>query len=98
MIFLIQKLKLVIGRKRYQFKKPHKIFITHNKPMAKVEIYTWQYCPFCIRAKDLLNKKGIEYKEYAIDGDQQARMEMIKRANGSSWIRKEPGAPIKSDN
>ena len=31
--------------------------------MKKVEIYTWQYCPFCIRAKSLLNKKNIEFIE-----------------------------------
>ena len=54
--------------------------------MAKVEIYTWQYCPFCIRAKALLNKKGVSYKEYSIDGDQQARDSMSKKANGSSTV------------
>jgi glutaredoxin 3 len=49
---------------------------------AKVEIYTWSTCPFCIRAKALLNKKGIEYAEYCIDGDETARAAMAKRANG----------------
>ncbi|NEP29933.1 MAG: glutaredoxin, partial [Moorea sp. SIO3I6] len=28
---------------------------------ANVEIYTWSTCPFCIRAKGLLNKKGVEF-------------------------------------
>ena len=50
--------------------------------MKKVEIYTWQYCPFCIRAKSLLNKKNIDFIEYKIDGDESAREEMSKRANG----------------
>ena len=50
--------------------------------MKKVEIYTWQYCPFCIRAKSLLNKKNIEFIEYKIDGDESAREKMSKRANG----------------
>lgn len=49
---------------------------------ANVEIYTWASCPFCIRAKALLNKKGIEFTEYSIDGDEQARAEMAERANG----------------
>jgi glutaredoxin 3 len=49
---------------------------------ANVEIYTWASCPFCIRAKALLNKKGIEFTEYPIDGDEQARAEMAERANG----------------
>ncbi len=36
--------------------------------MPKVEIYTWSHCPFCIRAKGLLTKKGVEFTEYCIDG------------------------------
>ncbi|ABD01126.1 glutaredoxin 3 [Synechococcus sp. R55.6] len=47
-----------------------------------VEIYTWRFCPFCIRAKQLLDRKGVKYIEYAIDGDEAARAEMAKRANG----------------
>ena len=54
--------------------------------MAKVEIYTWQFCPFCIRAKALLEKKGVKYIEHSIDGDQAARTEMIKRAEGRSTV------------
>ena len=50
--------------------------------MKTVEIYTWQYCPFCIRAKSLLNKKNIEFIEYKIDGDESAREKMSQRANG----------------
>tara|TARA_B100000963_G_scaffold137364_1_gene119542 strand:+ start:1474 stop:1728 length:255 start_codon:yes stop_codon:yes gene_type:complete len=50
--------------------------------MKKVEIYTWQYCPFCIRAKTLLNKKNITFTEYKIDGDESAREKMSIRANG----------------
>ena len=50
--------------------------------MSKVEIYTWQYCPFCIRAKSLLKKKNINFTEYKIDGDESARALMIERADG----------------
>jgi glutaredoxin 3 len=49
---------------------------------AKVEIYTWRTCPFCIRAKNLLTKKGVEFVEYSLDGDEAAREKMAKRANG----------------
>lgn len=49
---------------------------------AKVEIYTWRTCPFCIRAKALLGRKSIDYIEYAIDGDDAARDAMAQRANG----------------
>tara|TARA_B100000900_G_C19947140_1_gene460136 strand:+ start:28 stop:282 length:255 start_codon:yes stop_codon:yes gene_type:complete len=50
--------------------------------MSKIEIYTWQYCPFCIKAKTLLNRKNIEFTEYKIDGDEAAREKMSIRANG----------------
>ncbi|WP_448379860.1 glutaredoxin 3 [Gloeomargarita sp.] len=47
-----------------------------------VEIYTWRTCPFCIRAKALLKRKGIAFTEYAIDGDEAAREQMAARAGG----------------
>jgi glutaredoxin 3 len=49
---------------------------------AKIEIYTWSRCPFCLRAKALLDRKGVEYSEYCIDGDEEARDKMAQRANG----------------
>jgi len=54
--------------------------------MSKVEIYTWQYCPFCIRAKSLLKKKNISFIEHKIDGDENARNFMIDRANGRRTV------------
>ncbi|KGF89986.1 Glutaredoxin 3 (Grx1) [Prochlorococcus marinus str. MIT 9123] len=54
--------------------------------MSKVEIYTWQYCPFCIRAKSLLKKKNITFTEYKIDGDEDARALMTERADGRSTL------------
>ena len=45
----------------------------------KVEIYVWKACPFCIRAIQLLERKGVAYIEYAIDGDEQARNRMAER-------------------
>ncbi|APB34092.1 glutaredoxin 3 [Gloeomargarita lithophora Alchichica-D10] len=47
-----------------------------------VEIYTWRTCPFCIRAKALLKRKGVVFTEYAIDGDEVARSRMAERAGG----------------
>ncbi len=48
----------------------------------KIEIYTWQSCPFCIRAKALLKRKGVEFTEYSVDGDEGARATMAQRADG----------------
>jgi glutaredoxin 3 len=52
----------------------------------KVEIYTWRFCPFCIRAKGLLDRKGVIYNEYLIDGDEKARQAMSLRAEGRSTL------------
>lgn len=47
--------------------------------MANIEIYTKATCPFCHRAKALLNSKGVSFQEIAIDDDVK-REEMIKRS------------------
>ena len=44
-----------------------------------IEIYTWSRCPFCIRAKALLDQKSVDYTEYCIDGDEDARDQMAER-------------------
>ena len=50
--------------------------------MPSVEIYTGRTCPFCIRAKQLLDRKGVAYTEYSVDGDEPARDAMAARGNG----------------
>ncbi|MGB3649690.1 MAG: glutaredoxin 3 [Rivularia sp. (in: cyanobacteria)] len=47
-----------------------------------IEIYTWSTCPFCIRAKSLLKNKGVDFKEYSVDGDEEAREKMAHRGDG----------------
>jgi len=47
--------------------------------MANVEIYTWSTCPYCRRAKRLLDQKGVTYTEYVLDGDEAARDAMVAR-------------------
>ena len=50
--------------------------------MPSVEIYTWRTCPFCIRAKQLLDRKGVSYSEFSVDGDEPARDAMAARGDG----------------
>ena len=54
--------------------------------MARVEIYTKDWCPYCVRAKRLLAEKGIQVVEYAVDRGGEARSEMIQRAKGRSTV------------
>ena len=51
---------------------------------VKVEIYSTDLCPFCSRAKMLLDKKGVRYTEYRIDHQIELRDEMIERSDRTS--------------
>ncbi len=53
---------------------------------ANVKIYTWQTCPYCIRAKLLLWWKGVNFTEYKIDGDETARAKMAEHSNGRRTV------------
>ncbi len=50
--------------------------------MAEVTIYTTRWCPFCIRAKMLLDHKQVEYTEIPVDGDLETRQEMTRLSGG----------------
>ena len=59
-----------------------------DSSIPTVEIYTWRFCPFCLRAKALLNEKGVQFTEYSIDGDDDARTKMSERAGVSELFHK----------
>ncbi len=54
--------------------------------MAKVEIYTKAFCPYCSRAMQLLAGKGVDTQEYDITMDRAKRSEMLERAQGRSTV------------
>ncbi|NRA86085.1 MAG: glutaredoxin 3 [Rhizobiales bacterium] len=54
--------------------------------MAKIEIYTTQTCPFCVRAISLLKSKNAEYIEIDVQSDPRVKTEMIKRAEGARSV------------
>jgi len=47
--------------------------------MPHIEIYTLRTCPFCIRAKKLLERKGVSYTEHAVDDNEALREAMVAR-------------------
>jgi len=51
-----------------------------------VEIYTKTFCPYCWRAKLLLESKGVEYQEIAVDFGGEVRQVMIQRASGRTTV------------
>lgn len=54
--------------------------------MPQVEIYTTQTCPYCFRAKRLLQAKGVSYTEYDVSGDPALRAAMTERAHGGRTV------------
>ena len=51
-----------------------------------IEIYTKAFCPYCWRAKQLLEAKGVAYREIAVDYGGEIRTQMIARANGRTTV------------
>ncbi len=49
--------------------------------MNKVQIYTSSYCPYCIRAKQLLDSKGVEYNEVNLDKNPEKMLETMQMLN-----------------
>lgn len=54
--------------------------------MAKVVLYTTPICPFCVRAKQLLKRKGVSYVDIDIWGNRKYRAEMMERAGGKTSV------------
>jgi len=54
--------------------------------MPSIEIYTQDWCPFCVRAKQVLEKKGAAYQEIDAPGGSAARQEAMRRAGGRTSV------------
>jgi glutaredoxin 3 len=54
--------------------------------MHTIEIYTTPYCPYCSRAKALLQSKGVDYSETDVSADSELRSAMTTRANGRHTV------------
>lgn len=48
--------------------------------MAAVVMYTTRYCPYCIRARQLFERKAVSYQDIPVDGDSALRQEMMARS------------------
>jgi glutaredoxin 3 len=54
--------------------------------MAKVEMYTTMFCPYCSRARALLQRKGVVFVDFDITEEPGRRDEMLRRAGGRTSV------------
>ena len=52
----------------------------------KIDIYTGPMCPYCVKAKDLLSQKNLEYNELYIGNDFKVMEEMLERSGGKRSV------------
>jgi glutaredoxin 3 len=54
--------------------------------MAEIVLYTTPFCPFCVRAKRLLEMKGVEFTDIDVYGKPELRREMEERSRGGTTV------------
>ena len=54
--------------------------------MAKIEVFTKFFCPYCSRAKALLDRKGVEFQEIDLTTDRAGFDAMVERAGGARTV------------
>lgn len=54
--------------------------------MAQIEVYTKAFCPYCTRAKMLLDRKGADFREIDVTMDRTGFEAMVARANGRRTV------------
>jgi glutaredoxin 3 len=50
--------------------------------MARIQMYTTRWCGYCVRAKTLLDSRGLEYEEINLDGDPGFRQRLLELTGG----------------
>jgi len=54
--------------------------------MAEVVVYSKDYCPYCVKAKSLLTRKGIAFQEIDITHDEKLQQEMVQKSGGRRTV------------
>jgi len=54
--------------------------------MAEVDLYTTMFCPYCTRARALLERKGVAFTDIDINEEPARRGEMVRRAGGRTSV------------
>ncbi len=65
---------------------PPQIERTLLEVMAKIDVYTTDYCPYCTRAKALLAKRGIAFDEIDVGGNTAKRQWLVAASGGRKTV------------
>ena len=54
--------------------------------MIDVTLYSKDYCPYCVKAKNLLQRKGVQFTEIDITHDEMLQKEMVEKSGGRKTV------------
>lgn len=54
--------------------------------MPKIDVYTTNYCPYCVRAKQLLDAKDLDYTEIDVTNDDAGRIALVEKSGGRRTV------------
>lgn len=54
--------------------------------MKLVKVYTTTYCGYCVRAKDLLKRKGVDFQELDVTNDDEMRAKLVEMSGGQRTV------------
>jgi glutaredoxin 3 len=60
--------------------------MTQYGDASKIVIYTTGYCPYCVKAKRLLDQKDVSYQEINVENNLELREELVKKSGGRKTV------------
>lgn len=54
--------------------------------MAEVLVYTTNYCPYCVKAKQLLRNKSVDFEEVDLTNDDAGRIKLVEKSGGRKTV------------
>ena len=66
--------------------KDNKSKMEKKMQKAKIQVYSTDYCPYCVRAKELLQAKGLNFDEIDVTNDHEMRVKLVEMTGGLKTV------------